>query len=364
MKILFLNSARGWGGNEKWTRMAAGTLSGRHGVLVAFRSEQVGRRFGVERIRLPFIGEWDLYTLARLIHIVSSREIDVLVPTKPKEYVLAGIVAKLLGRKNVIRLGIDRRLGESFVKDVVYNRLADGIIVNAQSVMEGLLESSFMRAEKIEVIRNGIDGARIDNLSKEKPLHPLPFPFMFCSVGEVSRRKGSADVLAGFARFMELSGANDAGLLFVGSGDERRRLERAAREAGLDRHVLFTGFVENPYPFVRSCDAFVSCSKSEGIANALLEAMYLQCAVIVTPAGGTAEVVRDGENGLIAGGSDAETIGSLMMKVYRDGRLRGNIARQARRTIEEDFSLEAMGREIENFLCRLVGKDGVQPVLK
>jgi glycosyltransferase involved in cell wall biosynthesis len=142
--------------------------------------------------------------------------------------------------------------------------------------------------------------------------------------------------------------------VFLGGGDDLRRIERQAGEAGLGDRVVFRGFVENPYPAMRSCEAFVSCSKSEGISNALLEAMYLERAVVVTPAGGTREAVRDGENGLIAADAEAATVGALMNRIYRDERLRRNLGRRASRTVIDHFSLERMAEEIGRYLGELL----------
>ncbi|NTU86850.1 MAG: glycosyltransferase, partial [Chlorobiaceae bacterium] len=90
MKILLMNSARSWGGTEKWTRMAAETLAEEHEVCLAYRREVIGSRFTVRKYRLPCVSHIDLYTLFRLVQIIRKERIEVIIPTKRKDYLLAG----------------------------------------------------------------------------------------------------------------------------------------------------------------------------------------------------------------------------------------------------------------------------------
>jgi hypothetical protein len=186
MNILFLNSSRRWGGNEKWTRMAAHALAADHNVFLAYRKEAIGERFTVPKFRLPFLNEADLYTLAKLMGIALKYKIDILVPTKPKEYVLAGMVAKLLRKKNVLRLGIVKDLDGSLLNRLIYGKLAHGIIVNAEPIKTAMVKSPYLQNDKVRVIYNGLDTAEMDELSGQARGIRKPFPFTVTVVGELS----------------------------------------------------------------------------------------------------------------------------------------------------------------------------------
>ena len=110
MKYLFLNSARRWGGNERWTALAAQGLAVRNEVFFAYRKMEIGSRFDVPKYRLPFWNELDMLSISRLIFLIKKHHIDILIPTKRKDYVLAGFAAKAMGKKNVLRLGIERSI--------------------------------------------------------------------------------------------------------------------------------------------------------------------------------------------------------------------------------------------------------------
>ena len=346
MNILFLNSAKNWGGNENWTYLASHALASNHNIYFAYRKEIVGERFKIHKIKLPFCNEIDLYTIIKLLYFVIKYKIDVLIPTKSKEYFLAGIVSKICNRKNVIRLGIVRELKNSWIKNLVYNKLADGIIVNAQSIKAALLKSSFMKAEKIRVIYNGVNSDEIDSNAKAPIDRKLNFKFMVVSMGQLSKRKSMDLVIKGFADFLTKSKASDAGLVIIGRGEKLIELQVLVQKLGISRQVIFTGFLENPFPYLKVSQVFISASLNEGISNSLLEAMYLNNVPISTSAGGTDYAIEHGVNGFILHENPVSEIRHHLINLYEDEELRKKMSAQAYQTIQKKFSLSTMKAEM------------------
>ena len=89
-------------------------------------------------------------------------------------------------------------------------------------------------------------------------------------------------------------------LVVVGGGVEADALRRDAGEG-----VVFAGDRSDVAPWLRAADLFVLPSRTEGLSNALLEAMAAGLPVVATRVGASHEVVRDGECGrLVAAGDD------------------------------------------------------------
>lgn len=354
MKFLFLNSARNWGGNEKWIYLATQALSKEHKVFLAYRSDDIGKRFFIQKQKLSFRCEFDVVTYLRLYQFIKTNKVQILIPTKPKEYFIAGILAKIIGNKNIIRLGIVRDLRRNWIKDVVYNKLADGIIVNAQQIKAVLMKSSLMSFDKIRVIYNGLNVSELEELSKSNSNFKKPCNFMIIAMGELSDRKGFDDLLHGFAYFLHLSKAEDACLVIVGDGAKLEYLKNLTEQLKLSKRVIFTGFLENPYPLLRAADVFVSSSKNEGISNALLEAMYFKNAVITTSVGGADYVIDNGKNGFLIEEDDKhENIGKYICELYQNIDRRIEFGENGRQTVIDKFSLSTMKREIVNFCQEL-----------
>ncbi|MBM3162121.1 MAG: glycosyltransferase [Chlorobi bacterium] len=348
MNFLFLNSARkGWGGNEKWTLLAAEALAEKNGIFLAYRDPRLGERFPVKKFRLPFIAEIDPLTLLGLVRIIRSERIDVLIPTKRKDYVLAGIAGRMCGAANILRLGIDRPLKGSLLQKLVYHILADGIIVNAEKIKRTLQETPWIRPDKIRVIYNGLDCRKLEKSSHEK--YPEPFPFTVVSAGTLISRKGFDFLIRSFARFLELSPGAQAGLVIAGDGPERKELEALADQLHISEKVLFRGFLQNPYPLMKTSDVFVSASKSEGLSNALLEGMFLECVPVSTFSGGAAEIIEDGVNGFLVSYDDQEKLAAILSELFRNPSMRRTLATAAKRTASEKFSISSMEKEILDF---------------
>lgn len=348
MNILLLNSSREWGGTEKWTSMAAESLSSNDRAILVYRREVVGRHFNVKKHRLPCLGEADLYTLWRLVRIIRKERIEVLIPTKRKDYVLAGLAGTLTRTPVIARLGADRKLKGPWQR-FVYSTLPGGLIVNAEKIRRTLLETGWFRADRIRVIYNGLDTAEIDRQT-EKP-DVKPFPFTVAALGRITKNKGFDFLIRAFARFLKETGAGDAGLVIMGEGSDRPAFESLAAELGIAAMVRFTGFLQNPYPTLQASDIFAMTSTNEGLSNALLEAMYLRSAPISTYAGGVREVITDGENGILVDYGDEERLAGAIARLYRDEAERKAIGEAARERVLRQFSIPVMAESIAAF-CR------------
>lgn len=358
MNILFLNSARSWGGNENWTHLAAGTLSGKHVVHLAYRSEVIGRRFTVPRHRLPFLNEVDPVSILGLAALIKNHQFDVLIPTKRKDYVLAGLAARLKGVKNILRIGIVRRLKNNYINRLVYSRLCHGIIVNSEAIRTGLSESGAAMPDTIRVIHNGVPLETIQSKAMEKNGYQKPFEFMISSLGEISDRKGVDSLVRSFGQFLEQSGDRDRyGLALIGGG-ESQSVRNLIRNLDIEAHVVLTGFQENPYPFVRQSDLFVMASRNEGIPNAMLEAMALRIPVISTHFEGVDELIQDDVNGFIVAPGDENALSAKIQALTLDAKKRLKVCESAYETVQNRFNLENMGREIEGLCQEILAQTG------
>jgi glycosyltransferase involved in cell wall biosynthesis len=125
-------------------------------------------------------------------------------------------------------------------------------------------------------------------------------------------------------------------------GRYRRALEQLARELGLDGRVRFLGHRSDVDELLREADALVLPSVLEGLPIAVLEAMAYGRPVIATAAGGTPELVRDGETGLLVGWDDAGGLATALGRLRDDVALRRRLGRAGRERVEREFTLERM----------------------
>ncbi len=354
ISILFLLSARDWGGNEKWTLMASQALASFPDcqVHLAYRKESVGGRFAIPRIRLPFATVFDIITYYRLYKYIKANRINVLLPTKRKDYLIAGLLARRLGIKNILRLGIVRSMRGSYHK-LLYAKLADGIVVNASRIRQTLLREIWFQPERIRVIYNGFDTAVVDAALEVQITKPLPL--MLCSMGRVTSRKGFDFLIHGFAEFLHKYKYRELGLWIVGDGNDLEDCKSLAKKLEVEHLIWFTGFQSNPYPYLAASDIFALLSKNEGISNALLEAIYTNNAIITTRAGGTGELITHNVDGLFVDHGDVNQVCEALHELCSKPELRQQMASSARAKMLDMFSISRMQTDLRDFIREILG---------
>jgi len=148
-----------------------------------------------------------------------------------------------------------------------------------------------------------------------------------------------------------LAQIDGAGLVIVGDGPERSRLEDLARANNLNDRVYFAGQKsrEETYGLMAACDIFVLNSSYEGFPHVVLEAMFAGLPVVATAVGGTPELVRDGENGVLIAPSATGTLANILLKLLSSSEERLRLAQGAWRTTQR-FPRSVMFETTENML--------------
>jgi glycosyltransferase involved in cell wall biosynthesis len=226
-----------------------------------------------------------------------------------------------------------------------WTRRADRVIVPSRYLARWVVGWG-VPAEKIVVIYNAVEP--VDGV---EPLPvPLKTPIKAVTVGRLIPLKRVDGLLEALKELPDL------GLVVVGDGPERLRLERRARELGVSDRVYFAGqrSKKEALGLMAACDLFVLNSVHEGFPHVVLEAMALGLPVVATAAGGTPEVVRDGETGLLVP-LNGELTGALK-RVVNDYHLRQVLSQRARHWVCQNLSAEQMVKQTETVLLDTMRK--------
>jgi glycosyltransferase involved in cell wall biosynthesis len=135
-------------------------------------------------------------------------------------------------------------------------------------------------------------------------------------------------------------------LAVVGDGPERERLERSAGD-----RVRFLGAVPRgtALELFRAADAALLSSGWENFPHAVVEALAVGTPVIATDVGGVAEVVRDGENGLLVAAGDSEALADAIARFVSDAPLRERL-RTAAAASAEPYAADRLFARLEAVL--------------
>jgi glycosyltransferase involved in cell wall biosynthesis len=146
------------------------------------------------------------------------------------------------------------------------------------------------------------------------------------------------------------------GPLYDTSGSQHTlaELERRAADLGLADRIGFTGFIERPAAALRALDIVVHAStQPEPFGLVIAEAMACRRAVIVSAAGGAAELVRDGVDALTHSPGDVDALAAAIQRCVDSAELRTRLADEAHRVAQSRFDPAAFTASFRDLYRRL-----------
>ncbi len=133
----------------------------------------------------------------------------------------------------------------------------------------------------------------------------------------------------------------------IGDGPLRPEVTRFIESAGIDDKVELTGWIHHySLPeYLNKLLIIVIPSYTEGLPNAMIEAMACGAVIVASPVGAIPDIIRDGENGYILPDNSPQTISRLVTNVIGSGD-EGKISANGRQTVTRQFVYESC---LENF---------------
>ena len=201
-------------------------------------------------------------------------------------------------------------------------------------------------ASRVSVLPMGVDTARFrpDTASPEirRELNPAGGPVLLF-VGRLVEKKGARYAIEAMPAI--LAEHPDARLVIVGDGPEREVLETLAADLHVTDSVSFLGaFANDRLPeLYASADVFVGPSvveangDTESFGVVFAEAMASGCVVVTTDVGGIADLVRDGDTGLVVPPRDSGAISAAVLNVLADSVLRDGLRFRGLQSMRDRF---------------------------
>ena len=209
---------------------------------------------------------------------------------------------------------------------------------------------------RIAVQAMGVDTGRLSRDTPWQPPRPGE-PLRIMSCGRLNQVKGHQDLLQAI-RMLRDAG-HDARLVIAGEDDAggtgyRRVIEARIAELDLDDAVTLLGAVSEGEVRRHLLEAhvFALASWHEPLGVALMEAMSCEVPTIGTAAGGVAELIRDGQDGILVPPRDPPAMADAILRLAGDPDLARRLGQAGRERIVSGFGAEA-GAET---LIRLVAE--------
>lgn len=314
---------------------------------------------GIPVYRVPAFGPRAIaavvYVFSALLWLFFHRHrYQVIHAHQPLSPAIVGVLSKMLwGKKLVVKIpGVGHEGGIAQIKAMPLSSLrkkllrqVDRFIYLSDDSHRELVDLGF--ADVAVKLPNGVDTDRFSPVSEEakavlRARLGLPSAHrLVIFTGRLTAAKRLDILLQSWADIVLSRGESSCHLLVLGEGGERAALQALAGQLGIETSLSFLGQKENVVDYVQAADIFVLPSETEGVSNALLEAMACGLAVVATDVGGSGEVLgRQQPCGLLIEPGDQEQLTRALLQVLRDRTLAEQLGREARSVVETAYSLD------------------------
>lgn len=260
---------------------------------------------------------------------------DIVLSFMPKANFINAASAKITGHKAILGeitqpsreyTGLRGFIMKPLIKN--YYKRAALIVANSKGNALDLTENFGIEKENIKVIYNSCDIAGIKNLAMETMQENITDFFrnpVIVTAGRLTKAKGQWHLIRIFSELKKH--IPEAKLVILGDGELKQSLVDLAHKLSLktsscfnknnNADIIFTGFVKNPFQFIKKAKVFAFTSLWEGLPNALIEAIACGVPVIASDcASGPREILAPKTNFYIRAKQSEPCYGGRLMPPF------------------------------------------------
>ena len=375
MRVLLTSKKRGWSGETAFLGQLAEGLVGRgHEVVLGSRPEaQLRQRLDpaqVERLDLELLHEpTAALALAKDLRALRKtlREVD-LVHTHASWDTWVVAMARSSARSNVPQVRTRHNLKPIRTHPPnrwLYGKAMSTVVACSKTVAEDLAKARLVPPARVRTICNGIDPSHFDPAQRDRDAERQRFRVQLGAphdarvvlyLSRISQTK-EPEVLVGAAERM-LDAGVDAWFALVGSapGGGEWFDALAARVEARNPRIQLLPFCEDPAGAFLAADVMVLPSQKEAFGLTTVEAMAMRCPPVCADRGGSAEIVTDGETGLLFEAGDEASCAAHITELLNDGERRVRMGDSGRADVLRRFTVERMVEQYEQ-LYRELGRE-------
>jgi len=260
----------------------------------------------------------------QLAKIIDEQAIDVIHIHWNNDLTLA-VLAKLLSKRKP-KLVLTRHMKFPSKKDSLFHKFlyknVNHVFAITQTMADDLnrfipqdvrpdISVNYLGIEPLEATPKAVIEQRRAIFDPENK------QFLIALVGRIGFYKGH-DFLLGALKLAKANGLPFKALVIGHAMSETylKGLKQRVVDAGLEQHMVFTGFVDEPRQLMQACDVLVLPTIEETFGLVLIEAMSVGVPVIGSNRGGVPEIIEDKETGLLFESCDDQRLFEALNTIY------------------------------------------------
>jgi len=220
----------------------------------------------------------------------------------------------------------------------------DVYIGNSKACCDMLARREKISASKLQVIYNGIQlNIPKDYKQRAADIRARHYPdnaVVIGSIGRLNRVKGHEYLIKAVPKILKQ--IPEAFFVIVGHDQYKQYIHKLVKKMGLDHKVILPGYSADVASWLESFDVFALPSISEGMPVSVLEAFLMKCPVVATQTGGTPELVKNHETGLLVPARDSAALATAIVELVLKQELGYEMSERAFVLASKSYSLEQM----------------------
>lgn len=312
--VLFCPS-KVWGGIEKNVRLRARFLgeSGVEVTVILLKGFFAERFEGLDNVTVVEVGsrggDFNLAVVANYVKILRRIRPDVVFAALKKDWWLVTLSARLAGiRRVVLYLGISRRVKSPIKYFAIFRMMKAILMVNSDSLKQEMLKHPrFFDDNNVVRVYNGFNppGGDEQSLDFREMFDLPPDAVVVGCAGRFSPMKGFDQLPDVLSLLPE-----NVHIVHAGEGEFEAEIKAAIRARPESSRIHFLGYRQDMGRFFAGIDLFLLCSRNEGMANVLNEAMSHGKPVVSTRVPGSEELLGQGRYGILVEVDDVDAMAS------------------------------------------------------
>lgn len=287
----------------------------------------------------------DLAALVRLYRLLRKNPPDLLHSLLFHANVAARVIGRCAGIPSgriiteIQTVEVERKW--HLLVDNLTCRLSRFEVGNSRSVVEHLHRRAHIPRERLRCEMGAVDVlgiAKTEAVSRAS-LGVGAHETLLLWTGRLDPVKGFEEMLAAVSMIRR---SRPIRFLMAGEGEYRPMVERLIRQHGLTGCAELIGQRSDVWGLLKTADLFLFCSRTEGLPNAVLEAMAAGLPIVATAVPGCRDLIISGSTGLLVGSEPAE-IAAGVLKLLQRPNLGTALGEQAQQWVRAHADIESLG---------------------
>jgi len=316
-----------------------------HKVIVVSGGGELVKKLidmGVKHVELPVYKKSPfaiISSIKKLESIIRDEHINIVHSRSRVPNIIAFFAARHTGAKFITT-------AHGYYSNHFISRVtgwARFVIVASSIIGRHMIEDFKVPYERVRLVPRGVD---LDKFKFNAPSASVKSVYKIGVIGRITPIKGHAFFLQAIARVARLF--PKIKVLIAGDAPEEKpgyidKLKALTKQLEIEKFVEFIGAQYDIPKVMSELDLLVLPSiGQEAFGRVIIEAGASGTPVIATRIGGAVEIIEDGRTGLLARPGDILEMMDLIIKVLKDRELSKNLAIEARKKVEREYSLVKM----------------------